>query len=68
MSALGQSLPIRSAPVPNNVRYASNSDRILRRSEMTPCANRGHRATYSITSSARASSVASPAFAFARPR
>jgi hypothetical protein len=25
--------------VPNNVRYASNSDRILRRSEMTRCAN-----------------------------
>jgi len=41
MSALGQSLPIRSAPVPNNVRYASNSDRILRRSEMTLSANSG---------------------------
>jgi hypothetical protein len=42
MSALGQSRPIHSAPVPNNVRYASNSDRILRRSEMTLSANSGH--------------------------
>jgi hypothetical protein len=26
LSALGQSRPMYSAPVPNNVRYASNSD------------------------------------------
>jgi hypothetical protein len=31
-----------SRAVPNNVRYAPNSDRILRRSEMTLCANSGH--------------------------
>jgi hypothetical protein len=35
MSILGHSLPINSAPVPNNVRYASDSDRILRRSKTT---------------------------------
>jgi hypothetical protein len=39
-------------PVSTNVRYASNSDRILRRSEMTLSANSGHRQPYSITSSA----------------
>jgi hypothetical protein len=38
-SALGHSLPIYSAPVPMNVRSYSNSDRILRRSEMTLSAN-----------------------------
>jgi hypothetical protein len=36
--SLGQTLPIHSAPMSNNVRYASNSDRFLRRSEMTRCA------------------------------
>jgi hypothetical protein len=39
MSVLGHSRPSHSAQVPNNVRYASNSDRILRRSEMTLCAD-----------------------------
>src|SRR5450830_437050 len=37
MSQLDHSLPMHSAPVPTNVRYASNSDRILRRSKMTRC-------------------------------
>jgi hypothetical protein len=32
---MGHSRPIHSAPVPVNVRYASNSDRFLRRSETT---------------------------------
>jgi hypothetical protein len=35
MSALGHSRPIRSAPVPNNVRYASNSDHSGHESELT---------------------------------
>ena len=42
-SVVGHLLPINSAPVPNNVRYASDSDRILRRSKMTLSAMNGHR-------------------------
>jgi len=42
MSESGHSLPIHSASAPNNVRYASNSDRILRRSEMALSAIRTH--------------------------
>src|ERR1035437_6249730 len=38
----GQWLPIHSAPVQTNVRCSSNSDRFLRRSEMTLSANSGH--------------------------
>jgi len=33
MSALGHSLPIHSVPAPTNVRYAFDSDQILRCSE-----------------------------------
>ena len=42
MSALGHSRPSQSAPEPTNVRYASNSDQILRCNEMTLSANSGH--------------------------
>ena len=31
---------MQSAPVPTNVRYASDTDRFLRRSEMKRCANK----------------------------
>ena len=40
--SLGHSRPSHSAPVPINVRYAPNSDRFLRRSEMMRCATSGH--------------------------
>ena len=40
MSALGHSRPSHLTPMPINVRCCSNSDQILRRSEMTQCANR----------------------------
>src|SRR5664279_1516146 len=36
-SAAGQSLPIHSAPVPTNVRYASNSDHSRHESELKRC-------------------------------
>ena len=42
MSALDHSRPTQLAPVPTDVRCYSNSDQILRRSEMTRCANRRH--------------------------
>jgi hypothetical protein len=35
---MGQSLPMHSAPVPTNVRYASNSDRQPSRDRLTLCA------------------------------
>ena len=38
LSLMGYSVPMHLAPGPANVRYAPNSDRILRRSEMTLCA------------------------------
>src|ERR1039458_7043106 len=38
----GHSRPSHSAPVPTNVRYAPNSDRISRCSELTLCATTGH--------------------------
>ena len=41
-SAAGQSLPIHSAPVPTNVRYASNSDHSRHESELAQCATTGH--------------------------
>jgi hypothetical protein len=42
MSALGHSLPIHSAPVPTNVRYAPNSDaKMLRRSDDAPLTDIG---------------------------
>ena len=43
MSALGHSRPIHSAPVPSNVRYASNSDHSRHRSEVTRSAKSEHR-------------------------
>jgi hypothetical protein len=42
---LGQKRPMHSAPVPNNVRYASNSDRSRHEFELTRCANSRHRAS-----------------------
>jgi hypothetical protein len=39
MSVLGHSLPIHSARVPNNVRYASDSDQIADMPRMTRSAN-----------------------------
>jgi len=39
MVASGHSLPIHSAPVPNNVRYASDSDHSRHESELTLCAH-----------------------------
>ena len=41
MSGLGHSRPMYSAPVLANVRYAHDSDQILRSSELTLCANSG---------------------------
>src|ERR1035437_2952063 len=49
MSLLGQSRPSYSAPVPANVRYAPNSDQILRRSKMTRCAKSRHDRPHSST-------------------
>jgi hypothetical protein len=40
---LGHSRPSRSAPKSSNVRYASNNDRILRRSKITLSAMNQHR-------------------------
>src|ERR1700730_9486875 len=42
MSALGQTLPIHLAPVPINVRYASNSDQIADEAECPLSAKSGH--------------------------
>jgi hypothetical protein len=62
MSALGHSRPSHFVPVLNNVRYASDSDHSRYESELTlwatfgPSASRQNR-SYSITSSARMSSV-----------
>jgi hypothetical protein len=42
MSALGHSRPSHFVPVLNNVRYASDSDQLLQRSEMSRWANSGH--------------------------
>jgi len=42
MSALGQSLPMLSAPLPINVRYASNSDQIADAAGCPLSANSGH--------------------------
>jgi hypothetical protein len=58
MSAKGYSRPSHLASTPTNVRYASDSDRILRRSEMTLRANRviflrSKQGRYSISGSAR---------------
>src|ERR1039458_8001891 len=39
MSVVGHSLPIHSAPVSNNVRYASDSDRPRHQSELMLCAH-----------------------------
>jgi hypothetical protein len=41
MSLMGHSRPMHSVPVPINVRCYSNSDIIVRRSEVTRWANRG---------------------------
>ena len=38
-----QSLPMHSAPLPTNVRYASDSDHSRNESELTLSANRRHR-------------------------
>jgi hypothetical protein len=40
---MGQSLPTHSAPVPTNVRYASNSDQIADMPGTTLSARSGHR-------------------------
>jgi len=62
MSEMGQSLPMHSAPASNNVRCYSNSGQTRVRLNCPLCAKNGlmHRSNqrlYSITSSARASSV-----------
>jgi hypothetical protein len=45
MSVAGHSLPIHSAPMSNNVRYASDSDHLRHECEMTLCAISRHRDT-----------------------
>ena len=62
MSVVGHSRPMHSVPVPINVRCYSNSDIIVRRSEVTLRAinglmHRSKRRLYSITSSAASASV-----------
>jgi hypothetical protein len=58
MSALGHSRPSHFVPVLNNVRYASDSDHSRYESELTLWAISRHQSTHSMTSSARARSVA----------
>ena len=58
MTAMGQTLPMDSAPVPPYVRYCSKSDHLRRECEMTLRANLRHDdGRYSITSSASANSL-----------
>ena len=68
--ALGHSRPMHSVPVPINVRCYSNSDIIVRRSEVTLRAtfvHCGKQHLYSITSSAMESSPDGTSMPSARP-
>ena len=53
MSVPGHLRPTHSAPVPTFVRCYSNSDRFLRRSEMTLSANSGHASEFQVASYTR---------------